>query len=119
MSPRRDMPTRESSQMMPTVTCTPWKPVATKKLDDATDEDRLTPSWVKAVNSYTWPEMNSIPSAAVARSQIRMRRWSPRWMADRASTMVSELISSANELNDVNGMSYTSIGRVPSAPRVR
>ena len=34
-----------------------------------------------------------------------MRRWSPRWMAATASTIVSELISSTNELTDVNGMS--------------
>ena len=38
-------------------------------------------------------------------SHIRVRRTSPRWMADTASTMVSELISSTNELTDVNGMS--------------
>ncbi len=33
-----------------------------------------------------------------------MRRSSPRWMAETASTMVSELISSTKELIEVNGM---------------
>ncbi len=36
---------------MPTVTCTPWKPVSTKKLLAATLVDRFSPSWVKTVNS--------------------------------------------------------------------
>ena len=38
-------------------------------------------------------------------SQVRTRWWSPRSMAETASTMVSELMSSTNELTEVNGMS--------------
>ena len=49
--------------------------------------------------------MNVAPSRAVATSQMRSRWWSPRSMAATASTMVSELISSTNELIEVNGMS--------------
>ena len=49
--------------------------------------------------------MNTAPSSAVVDSHTRSRRSSPRWMAATASTMVSELISSTNELTEVNGMS--------------
>ena len=35
---------------------------------------------------------------------MRNRRWSPRWMAASASTIVSELISRMNDVTDVNGM---------------
>ena len=45
---------------------------------------------------------------AVAITQTRNRRWSPRWIAASASTIVSELMRSTNELTDVNGMSKIS-----------
>ena len=48
--------------------------------------------------------MNVMPNSAVARIQMRNRRWSPRWIAASASTIVSELISSTNDVTDVNGM---------------
>ncbi len=48
--------------------------------------------------------MNVRPNKVVAMSQTRNRRWSPRWMAASASTIVSELISSMNDVTDVNGM---------------
>src|SRR4029079_7323866 len=54
--------------------------------------------------------MNTVPKSAVAMIQIRNRRWSPRWIAARASTIVSELISRMNDVTDVNGMLYTSAG---------
>ena len=50
---------------------------------------------------------------------MRSRRWSPRWMAARASTIVSELISRTNELTDVNGMSYRLCGVGPDTARWR
>ena len=49
--------------------------------------------------------MKTDPSRAVVDSQTRRRRWSPRWMAATASAIDSELISSTNELTEVNGMS--------------
>ena len=45
--------------------------------------------------------MNVAPNSAVVSSHTRMRRWSLRCMAASASTIVSELISSTNELTDV------------------
>ena len=48
--------------------------------------------------------MNVNPNSAVARIQMRNRRWSPRWMEASASTIVSELISRMNDVTDVNGM---------------
>ena len=48
--------------------------------------------------------MNVAPNSAVASNQMRRRRWSPRWMAASASTIVSELISKMNDVTDVNGM---------------
>ena len=41
---------------------------------------------------------------------MRMRRWSPRWIAASASTIDSELISSTNDVTDVNGMLNSSFG---------
>ena len=52
--------------------------------------------------------MNTPPSAAVVSSQSLQRSISPRVIDDTASTIVSELISSTNELTDVNGMSNSS-----------
>jgi len=49
--------------------------------------------------------MKVIPNRAVAISHARSFAWSPRWMAASASTIVSEDISSTNELTDVYGMS--------------
>ncbi|CAB4818244.1 unannotated protein [freshwater metagenome] len=58
------------------------------------------------------------PSTAVVSNQTWFERSSPRWMADNASTIVSELMSSTNELAEVNGMSNTSFGPMePSAMR--
>ena len=71
------------------------------------------------MNSYTWPPMNSDPSRAVVSSHRRLLRMSPRWRAERASTMVSELISSTNELTEVKGMSKMSPGAGPAANRLR
>ena len=48
--------------------------------------------------------MNVSPNSAVAMIQTRNRRWSPRWIAASASTIVSELISRMNDVTDVNGM---------------
>ena len=45
------------------------------------------------------------PIRAVAESHARRARWSPRWMAETASTMVSELIRSTNDEIDVNARS--------------
>ena len=42
---------------------------------------------------------------------MRNRRWSPRWIAASASTIVSELISSMNDVTDVNGMLKQLVGR--------
>ena len=42
---------------------------------------------------------------------MRSRRWSPRWIAASASTIVSELISSTNDVTDVNGMFEQVVGR--------
>ena len=39
-----DRPQSESSQMMPTVTCAPWRPVSTKKLEPKTFVLRARPS---------------------------------------------------------------------------
>src|SRR6476469_9382745 len=54
--------------------------------------------------------MKTMPNIAVAMTHTRNRRWSPRWIAARASTIVSELISRMNDVTDVNGMLYTSLG---------
>ena len=48
--------------------------------------------------------MNVSPNSAVAMIQTRNRRWSPRWIAASASTIVSELISRMNDVTEVNGM---------------
>ena len=55
---------------------------------------------------------------------MRKRRWSPRWIAASASTIVNELISSTNDVTDVNGMFSRSCGVGPprycgSRPRYR
>ena len=63
--------------------------------------------------------MNMVPNSAVAMIQIRNRRWSPRWIAASASTIVSELISRMNDVTDVNGMLYTSLGVGPAGRRGR
>ena len=44
---------------------------------------------------------------------MRSRRSSPRWIAASASTIVSELISSTNDVTDVNGMFSRSLGVGP------
>ena len=54
----------------------------------------------------------------MASSQARPAVSSPRLTPDRASTMVSELINSTNELTEVKGMSNTSVGRVRPLARV-
>src|SRR5581483_12041606 len=99
--PRSDRFHSESSITMPSVTWTPWNPVSTKKLEPKGVVLMVRPSRMNEVNSYTWPEMNVAPRSAVASSHTRRRRLSPRWMAASASTIVSELISSTNELTDV------------------
>ena len=104
MRPCIERPQSESSQTMPTVTWAPWRPVSTKKLDPNRLVSRLRPSRVNSVNSKIWPPMNVAPNSAVAMIQIRKRRWSPRWIAASASTIVSELISRMNDVTDVNGM---------------
>ena len=58
--------------------------------------------------------MNTAPSMAVVASQTRLRCTSPRTIEATASTMVSELMSSTNELTDVKGMSKTSSGPRPA-----
>ena len=55
---------------------------------------------------------------AVVSSQPRDRSTSPRCSEESASTMVSELIRSTNELTEVNGMSKMSVGTVVPLPRV-
>ena len=55
--------------------------------------------------------MNTAPSRDVVSRNVRHRRWSPRWIADTASTIVSELNSSTKHDTDVNGMSNSSCGR--------
>ena len=52
-------------------------------------------------------------------SHSRVRRSSPRWAAETASTIVSELMSSTKELTEVKGMSYTVSGRGPYWVRPR
>src|SRR5206468_3258732 len=111
--PRTDMLYSVSNMMMPIVTWAPWKLVRTKNAEPALDERTVKPSRTKTVNSYTWPEMKTIPRNAVARIHARVRWWSPRWIAARASTIVSELISRTKLDTDVNGMSYTWCGVGP------
>ena len=60
---------------------------------------------MNSVNSKTWPARKTDPSIAVASSQVRVAPWSPRDRALWASTIVSELIRSTNELTEVKGMS--------------
>ena len=50
------------------------------------------------------------PSNAVTVSQVIVLRSSRRCAADTASTIVSELISSTNELIEVSGMLYSCDG---------
>jgi hypothetical protein len=50
---------------------------------------------------------------------MRIRRTSPRWIAASASTMLTLLISSTNELTDVNGISKRSFGYGPLILRSR
>ena len=55
---------------------------------------------------------------------MRNRRWSPRWIAASASTIVSELINRMNDVTDVNGMLSSLSGVGPfrncaSRPRYR
>jgi hypothetical protein len=70
----------------------------------------VNPSPTNVVNSYTCPPRKAIPSSAVASSQTLERPTSPRWIAESASTIVSELASSTNDETEVNGMSNTSAG---------
>jgi hypothetical protein len=59
------------------------------------------------------------PSSAVTVSQSLVRSSSVMRREETASTIVSELISSTNELTDVNGMEYTWSGPGPSPMRPR
>ena len=52
-------------------------------------------------------------------SQAWHRRMSPRVIEATASAMVSELISSTNELTEVNGMSKTCLAPRPTTLRWR
>src|SRR4051794_16087630 len=98
---------------MPGLTGTPWKPVSVEKADEAVLVGEPIPSFTKEVNSYTCRAMKVERSSAVVTSHRRRRWWSPRWMADSASTIVIELMSSTNDDTDVNGMSYSWCGAGP------
>src|SRR5918996_2142239 len=111
--PVSDIPYSVSSMRIPTVTWAPWKPVRTKKLDPNRLRDSVRPSLTNTVNSKTCPPTNVMPRSAVASSHARSRRWSPRWIALSASTMVRLDIRSTNEDTEVYGMSYTSSGYGP------
>jgi len=99
--------------MMPIVTWAPWKPVRTKNVELNRLVSRDRPLRANSVNSKICPPMNTEPSSAVASSQMRSRRRSPRWMAARARTIVRLLMRSTNDDTDVNGMLYTSLGVGP------
>ena len=98
--------------MMPIVTCAPCRPVSTKN---------VVPNRLRAEVQTLAVELGELVdlaaderqrrTSAVARIQIRNRRWSPRWIAASASTIVSELISSTNDVTDVNGMLSSFVGR--------
>ena len=60
---------------------------------------------VQGHDLYLTIDPKTAPSSAVVVSHRRVRCTSPRWAADTASTIVSELMSSTNELTEVNGMS--------------
>ena len=62
--------------------------------------------------------MKTAPSMAVTSSHALPRSRSLRPNADRASTIVSELMRSTNDETDVNGISNRSVGRTSPLPRV-
>src|SRR5680860_775909 len=79
----------------------PWKPVRVKNELPNMLVVSPRPSCLNAVNSKYCPPRKTEPSSAVAASQTRNPRWLPFWMAAKANTMVSELISNTKALIEV------------------
>src|ERR1051325_4190479 len=57
------------SQMTPTVTCAPWKPVSVKNDDPKRLRRMVNPSCTNDVNSYDWKPRNVAPRMHVVHSQ--------------------------------------------------
>ena len=98
---------------MPIVTWAPWKPG--EDVERRAEEVRVEREAL-AVELGELVDLPGDERRAEQRGREQpdpSRRWSPRWIAASASTIVSELISRMNDVAEVNGMLKSSFGVGP------
>jgi len=86
-------------------TCVPCVPVNVKKVEPKMLFVIVTCfSKTKSLNSNTWQPRKISPKAIVTRSEDRMLRTFPRWIALTASAIISDDMSRMNVEKDVSSM---------------
>src|SRR5580765_1616018 len=105
--PRKALPVTKAMQTTPQKTWKPWNPVVVKKTDPKSETCGLNPSWRSFQYSTPWIEMKVTPKRSVRQRKSFIFRVSPREIAARDWTIVTDEHIRMNVFIAVNGMFRT------------